>query len=58
MMSDIPWAVAWYGNRSCLGLTLDVKKEFFAIHDFQKPIQALYLTQSTLDKLDTRDDRQ
>ncbi len=23
MMSDMPWAVAWYGNRKCLALTLD-----------------------------------
>jgi hypothetical protein len=49
MMSDIPWAVAWYGNRKCVGITANLEKDFFAINDFQKPIQALYLTPVTLD---------
>ena len=58
MMSDMPWAVAWYGDRKCLWLTLDAPNErtiknresdFFAIHDFQKPIQGLYLTRLTTD---------
>ena len=49
MMSDIPWAVSWYGNRTCLWNTLSVSPEFFEISDFQKPIVALYLTQVTTD---------
>jgi hypothetical protein len=49
MMSDIPWAVAWYGNRQCLWMTLNAQDDFFAINDYQKPIQALYLTPQTLD---------
>lgn len=49
MMSDIPWAVAWYGNRQCVWLTLNAQSEFFAINDFQKPITALYLTPQTMD---------
>ncbi len=53
MMSDMPWAVAWYGNRRCVWVTLDAgatprKSDFFAINDFQKPIQGLYLTQLTM----------
>jgi 4-amino-4-deoxy-L-arabinose transferase-like glycosyltransferase len=57
-MSDIPWAVAWYGQRQCVWLTLkcapDAKdpathEDFFAINDFQKPINALYLTPETMD---------
>ena len=57
-MSDIPWAVAWYGQRQCVWLTLrckhDVKdpnthEDFFAINDYQKPINALYLTPQTMD---------
>ena len=57
-MSDIPWAVAWYGQRQCVWLTLkcapDAKdttthEDFFAINDYQKPINALYLTPKTMD---------
>ncbi|MCI0535089.1 MAG: hypothetical protein L0Z50_07665 [Verrucomicrobiales bacterium] len=55
MMSDMPWAVAWYGNRKCVWTTLDAPLEtaraggadFFAIYDFQKPIAGLYLTTLT-----------
>jgi 4-amino-4-deoxy-L-arabinose transferase-like glycosyltransferase len=50
MMSDMPWAVAWYGNRTCLWTTLSVQPEFFEINDRQKPISAIYLTQLTTDK--------
>jgi hypothetical protein len=50
MMSDMPWAVAWYGNRSCVGLTLNVRQDFFTINDEQRPVQALYLSQVTLDR--------
>jgi hypothetical protein len=58
MMSDVPWAVAWYGNRQCVWLTLNAapdpnesnsQENFFAIYDYQKPIRALYLTQKTTD---------
>jgi hypothetical protein len=57
-MSDIPWAVAWYGQRQCVWLTLkcipDAKdpsshENFFAINDYQKPINLLYLTPETMD---------
>ena len=57
-MSDIPWAVAWYGQRQCVWLTLkctpDLKdpnthEDFFAINDYQKPIILLYLTPQTMD---------
>ena len=44
MMSDIPWAMAWYGNRQCVWLTQNAQSEFFAIHDFLKPVRGLYLT--------------
>jgi len=49
MMSDIPWAVAWYGNRQCVWLTENSESEYFAINDFIKPIKALYLTPKTTD---------
>jgi 4-amino-4-deoxy-L-arabinose transferase-like glycosyltransferase len=57
-MSDIPWAMAWYGQRQCVWLTLkctpDAKdpnthENFFAINDYQKPIKLLYLTPQTMD---------
>jgi 4-amino-4-deoxy-L-arabinose transferase-like glycosyltransferase len=49
MMSDVPWAVAWYGNRQCVWLTLNAQDEFFAINDNIKVVQALYLTPETTD---------
>jgi 4-amino-4-deoxy-L-arabinose transferase-like glycosyltransferase len=57
MMSDMPWAVAWYGDRKCLWATLDAPSDmkltkasdFFAINDFQKPIQGILLTRVTTD---------
>jgi len=57
-MSDIPWAVAWYGQRQCVWLTLkctpdandpNAHEDFFAINDYQKPISLLYLTPQTMD---------
>jgi len=49
-MSDIPWAMAWYGQRQCLWLTLSVQPDFYNVTDFQKPIVELYLTRVTIDK--------
>jgi hypothetical protein len=49
MMSDVPWAVAWYGRRQCVWQTLDAKDEFFTINDYIKPVQALYLTWQAMD---------
>jgi hypothetical protein len=44
MMSDIPWAVAWYGQRQCAWLTLNCDSDFMAINDYDKQINALYLS--------------
>jgi len=49
MMSDVPWAVAWYGDRPCIWTTLDAGESFYKIHDEQKNIKALYLTPLTTD---------
>jgi hypothetical protein len=49
MMSDVPWAVAWYGHHQCVWLTLNAQDDFFAINDDLKPVQGLYLTPETLD---------
>jgi hypothetical protein len=48
-MSDVPWAVAWYGHRQCLWLTLDAQDDFFTVNDSFKAVSALYLTPETLD---------
>ncbi|HNQ87039.1 MAG TPA: glycosyltransferase family 39 protein [Verrucomicrobiota bacterium] len=49
MMSDMPWAVAWYGDRNCIWTTLDTSRSFFTIHDEHKLVSALYLTPLTTD---------
>lgn len=49
VMSDMPWALAWYGNRQSVLLTLGPADPFFAVHDYEKPVQGLYLTAVTLD---------
>ena len=49
MMSDIPWAMAWYGERQCVWLTADGRKEFFEIHDFHKSVNGLYVSTRTSD---------
>ena len=48
MMSDLPWAVAWYGNRTCIWITPDTQT-FFDINDYIKPVHALYLSVNCLD---------
>jgi hypothetical protein len=49
MVSDIPWAVAWYGNRQCLWLTRNADDQFYYVYDYVKPIRCLYLTPLTTD---------
>ncbi|MEJ0088531.1 MAG: glycosyltransferase family 39 protein [Limisphaerales bacterium] len=49
MMSDVPWAVAWYGNHQCAWLTLDWQDDFAGIDKDIKPVKALYLTSQTMD---------
>jgi hypothetical protein len=48
MMTDMPWATAWYGRRVSFGAPLrvgnDSKEDFFRIHDFQRPFRAMLLT--------------
>jgi hypothetical protein len=71
MMSDIPWAVAWYGNKPCVWLTLNAvpdaahstdQENFLSLGQDLKPVNALYLTPLTIDSrllsecVRTRDD--
>lgn len=48
MMTDIPWAVAWYGHRPAIWLTLNSDEDFKRVYQ-QRPVKALYFTQVTLD---------
>jgi hypothetical protein len=48
-MSDMPWAVAWYGQSQSIWATVNPDADFFAINDYLKSIQALYLTSNTTD---------
>ena len=53
VMSDMPWAVAWYGRHTSVLTTLrtgqEPKEDFFRIHDFQRPFNAMLLTPLTCD---------
>jgi hypothetical protein len=49
IMSDIPWAVAWYGRRQCAWTTTNSRYQFSELSDFIKPVNALYLSLNTLD---------
>ncbi len=49
MMSDIPWAVAWYGNTQCAWLTTAPQTDFFAINDYHKSVESIMLSYVTLD---------
>ena len=50
LMSDIPWAVAWYGNRDCVWLTRNVQPDFYTVNDQFRPVKALYFTEATTDQ--------
>jgi len=49
LMSDVPWAVAWYGDRQCAWTTVNSHYEFYELNDNIKHISGLYLTLYTLD---------
>jgi hypothetical protein len=49
MMSDMPWAVAWYGDRQCTWTTVNSGYEFTELNYYTKRVNALYLTPLTLD---------
>ena len=49
IVSDMPWATAWYGGTTSLYLPVNVD-EFFEVHDNLHPVNALYFTTLTRDK--------
>ena len=50
LMSDIPWAVAWYGNQNCVWLTRTVNPDFYTLYEQFQPVSALYFTEATTDQ--------
>ncbi|MFN0069009.1 MAG: ArnT family glycosyltransferase [Limisphaerales bacterium] len=50
IMTDQPWAMAWYGRRQAVLLTRNPEDEFLALSDWIKPVRGLYLTSLTLDQ--------
>ncbi len=61
LMTDIPWATAWYGHRQSAWLTWRhkdasaqrLRNNFYEV-DSLKPVKALYLTAKTLKSIETR----
>jgi hypothetical protein len=51
LCSDIPWAVAWYGDRTTIWKPFD-RKDYLAINDNIRVISGVYLTQATLEQQD------
>ena len=49
MMSDMPWAVAWYGRRDCAWLPGEFGRGFGAVYS-ERSVHAIYLTALTLDQ--------
>ncbi len=61
IMSDMPWAVAWYGKRPSIWLSLkyidarsEAFKEDFSAIDCLQRIRGLYLTSKTLKTMDIK----
>jgi len=48
MCTDMPWATAWYGNRTSLLLPMTIE-EFYDINDYNKRVSGLYFTPLTRD---------
>jgi hypothetical protein len=46
LCTDIPWATAWYGDRTSVLLPRSIK-DFEVLHEAQGPFAGLYLTQET-----------
>jgi hypothetical protein len=61
LMTDIPWATAWYGRRQSVWLTLKhkdasaqrLRNNFYEVNSL-KPVKVLYLSSKTLKSIETR----
>jgi hypothetical protein len=62
MMTDMPWATAWYGRRQSVWLSLKYREpaglkhpnDYFAIDAAGKPVRALYLSSRTTKTVESR----
>jgi hypothetical protein len=61
MMTDVPWATAWYGHRQSLWLslkfseepTITLRNDFAAMNQTGKPIRGLYLSPRLFKSVET-----
>jgi hypothetical protein len=61
LMTDMPWATAWYGGRQSVGWSLKYrnnpsdqwKNDFYEINDYVKRIAGLYLSSKVMKTVDT-----
>ncbi|VGO19670.1 ArnT family glycosyltransferase [Pontiella sulfatireligans] len=49
MVTDMPWATAWYGDRISIQLPKDLD-DFYEINDYKQYISGMYITTITKDK--------
>jgi hypothetical protein len=49
LMSDMPWAMAWYGDRLSVWVPMDARQSFYTINDDHKAISGLLLGPLTTD---------
>ena len=49
MVSDQPWAIAWYGDRRCIWIPMQ-REQLYRINDLHQHIAALLLTPITLNR--------
>jgi hypothetical protein len=60
-MTDLPWAMAWYGRRQSIWLTLQFRsqpearwpEDFYQVHEQIKPVRGLYLSSRIMKALDS-----
>jgi len=53
MCTDMPWAVAWYGNRAAIGLPSSLD-DFYRLNDYYQRVSGIYFTTITRDRPYTR----
>lgn len=49
LMTDVPWATAWYGRRQSVWIPLSWQEDFYRISDFEKSVHGLYVSARTTD---------
>ena len=62
LMTDIPWATAWYGRRQSVWLSLKVRNrptdrwrnDFYEIHSYIKKVRGLYLSAKTMKTIESQ----